>query len=65
MFQMVHLCLADASCKHLIKVIGDLNIIGNVPEIFLKKTRKTMEFCQSRKVGTMLESLELSSNAKA
>ena len=42
---MVHLCLDEALFKHLSKstVIGGLNIIGNVPGIFLKKTGKIME----------------------
>ena len=35
------------------KVIRDLNIIGNIPGISLKKPRKVPEICQSRKVGTL------------
>ena len=50
---MVHLCLDEALCKHP-KVIGGLNIIGNIPGIFLKNPGKIMEFCQSRNVGTLV-----------
>ena len=39
------------------KVVRDLNIVGNIPGIFLKITWKnhgnTMEFCQFGNVGTL------------
>ena len=50
---MVHLCLDETLCKHP-KIIGGLNIVGNIPGIFLKNLRKIMEFCQSGNVGTLV-----------
>ena len=51
--RMVRLCLDEALCKHLSKVIGGLNIIGDISGIFLKKPGKIMDFFQSGKVGTL------------